>query len=78
MPFLFDLRPIADPTAPAESTTVFFMELTMSTVLERYEVCYVVCIEWLPMDYRPVEPDPMDIPPPAPAPALPWLSPYGL
>ena len=78
MPFLLDLRPMADPTAPAESTTVFFIELTMSTVLERYEVCYVVCIEWLPMDYRPVEPaDPMGIPPPMPAP-LPWLSPYGL
>ena len=35
MPFLLDLRPIAEPTAPAESTTVVFRLLTMSTVLDR-------------------------------------------
>ena len=39
MPFLFDLRPMAEVTAPAESTTVVLRLLTMSTVLDKYDVC---------------------------------------
>ena len=45
MPFLFDLSPMAEPTAPAESTTVVFRLLTMSTVFDKYDVdCVDVCI----------------------------------
>ena len=63
MPLPFPFMPMAWPTAPAESTTVVLRLLTMLTVLDRYEVCSVLCTV-LPIDIAPIPMPGADMPEP--------------